>query len=67
MAASGTRFRSDRNHPTPATVQMTVNRMTDTDTTPEQEATLEDLMTEVERRLGIDRNDMAADDARWVQ
>lgn len=37
-----------------ATVLMDVTRLTDTDTTPTQTATLEDLMTEVERRLGME-------------
>ena len=43
-----------------ATVEMSVTRMTDTDETEEEIGTLQDLMTEVEHRLGIEPGDVDA-------
>jgi hypothetical protein len=40
----------------PDKVLMSVSRGSDTETTVEETATLQDLMTEVERRLDIDRS-----------
>jgi hypothetical protein len=42
----------------PEKVELSVGRMTDTETTVDQIATLRDLMTEVERRLNIDHGDV---------
>ena len=42
----------------PEKVLLSVGRMTDTETTIDQEATLKDLMTEVEQRLNIDPSNM---------
>jgi hypothetical protein len=48
----------------PAEVELSLNRMTDDDTTPDQVISLQALMVEVEQRLGIEITNVATEEGR---